>query len=45
MAIMEQAYYASFDYQVTNYFAASRYIYAFGRCFYPIRLLHLHLCI
>ncbi len=43
MAIMEQAYYASFDYQVTNFFAASRYIYiyAFGRCFYPIRLLHL----
>lgn len=30
MAIMEHAYYASFGYQVTNFFAASRYVYIYG---------------
>lgn len=36
MAIMEHAYYASFGYQVTSFFAASRYllirIYSFLSC-------------
>jgi 1,4-alpha-glucan branching enzyme len=27
MAIMEHAYYASFGYQVTSFFAASRFVY------------------
>jgi hypothetical protein len=27
MAIMEHAYYASFGYQITSFFAASRYVY------------------
>lgn len=27
MAIMEHAYYASFGYQVTSFFAASRYVF------------------
>ncbi len=27
MAVMEHAYYASFGYQVTSFFAASRFVY------------------
>lgn len=29
MAIMEHAYYASFGYQVTSFYAASRYVFCF----------------
>jgi 1,4-alpha-glucan branching enzyme len=46
MAIMEHPYYASFGYQVTSYFAASRFIYykkkEFGLLMYLFLVVLVH---